>query len=208
MEDILDIYKLPLDPKKPVICFDEMTKQLINNVRDPIPVSPGKPVKHDFHYEKKGIVNIFMFADPKGGKRFVELFDTKTSLDFAEALRLLVEEYYPNVEKIILILDNLRSHQLKFLYKKFEPKRARKIARKIELHFTPKYASWLNIAEIELSALHGMCLDRRIGEKKAMEREVAAWVKQRNEEIKGVDWQFSKEDARTKLKYLYPRNLT
>jgi hypothetical protein len=208
MEDILDIYKLPLDPKKPVICFDEMTKQLIKNVRDPIPVKPGKPMKEDFHYEKKGIVNIFIFAEPKAGKRFVQVYDTKTSFDFAESLRMLVEEYYPDVDKIILILDNLRTHHLKFLYEKFDPRRAREIAKKLELHYTPKYASWLNIAEIELSALHGMCLDRRIGEKKAMEKEIKAWVRQRNSEIKGVDWQFSKEDARTKLKYLYPRNLT
>lgn len=208
MEDVLDVYKRPYDQNRPVVCFDEMNKQLISNIRESIPVQPGKPNKQDYHYKRNGVVNIFMFAEPLAGKRHVELFENKTSLDFAEALRMIVEDFYPKVEKIILILDNLRSNQLKFLYEKFEPKQVRKIARKLELHFTPKYASWLNVAEIELSALQGMCLDRRIGDRSALNVEIQHWAQKRNKKVKGVDWQFTKEDARTNLKYLYPRNLT
>lgn len=208
MEDVLDAYKLPFNPNRPVVCFDEMNKQLISDIRDPIPAMPGKPAKEDYHYKKNGIVNIFMFAEPLAGNRYVELFDTKTGLDFAEAMRMLVEDFYPNADKIILVLDNLRSHQLKFLYEKFSAKKARRIVQKLELHFTPKYASWLNIAEIELSVLQGMCLDRRIGERDVLNSEIKSWQNKRNHETKAVDWQFTTEDARIKLKYLYPRNLT
>ena len=192
----------------PVVCFDEMTKQLISQVKEPIPAKEGKPRKEDYHYEKNGVTNIFMFVEPLAGFRHTEIFDTKTGLDFAEAMRILVEDLYPDAEKIILVLDNLTSHQLKFLYEKFQPERARKIIDKLELHFTPKHASWLNIAEIELSALQGMCLDRRIGDKKVLKSEVKTWTKIRNEETKGVDWQFTTEEARIKLKHLYPKFLT
>lgn len=208
MEDVLDVYCLPYDPNRPVVCFDEMTKQLISDVKDPISVKPGKPAKEDYHYVRNGVTNIFIFAEPLAGRRHVRLFDTKTGLDYAEAMRILVEDLYPDVEKIVLVQDNLKSHQLKFLYEKFPPDKARAIARRLEIHPTPKRASWLNIAEIELSTLQGICLDRRIGNKAKLSREITMWEEKRNSLVKGVDWQFSKEDARIKLKFLYPRILT
>ncbi len=207
MEDVLDVYKRPYDQNRPVVCFDEMNKQLISNIRESIPVQPGKPNKQDYHYKRNGVVNIFMFAEPLAGKRHVKLFDTKTRFDFAEAMRMLVEDLYPNAEKIILVMDNLKSHQLKFLYEAFRPDKARQIIQKLELHFTPKYASWLNIAEIELSVIQGMCLNQRIGDRELLESEINAWQQKRNAESMGVDWQFTADDARIKLKFLYPIEL-
>lgn len=206
MEDILDVYRLPYDPKRPVVCFDEKTKQLINHVKEPIKAKKGnQPKKVDYHYERNGTTNIFMFAEPFAGRREVKLFDTKTGLDFAEAMRYLVEDLYPEAEKIVLVLDNLSTHKLKFLYEKFQPARARKIANTLELHYTPVNASWLNIAEIELSVLERMCLNRRIGTKSELNKEIQTLCEIRNKQSKEVDWRFTTEDARIRLKYFYPK---
>jgi hypothetical protein len=204
MEDILDVYQKPYDPKRPVICMDEKPVQLIKETRQPLPAKPGQPERVDYEYERNGTANIFMISEPLGGRRQVNIHKRRTSKDWAEEIQHLVEEDYPEAEKILLVCDNLNTHNPGSLYETFSAEEAHKLAQRLEIHYTPKHGSWLNIAEIELSALTRQCLDRRIPDVPTLHREVKAWEKRRNDQQKGVDWQFTTKDARIRLKRLYP----
>jgi hypothetical protein len=204
MEDILALYTRPYEPQRPLICMDETSKQLISEVFQPLPAMPGQVERYDYEYERKGVVNLFMFFEPLCGWRHLKVMDRRTKQDWAHCMRELVDLYYPDAEKIVLVLDNLNTHVPGALYETFEPKEARRILDRIEFHYTPKHGSWLNMAEIELSVLIRQCLDRRIADKEILIREVAAWEQERNEKAVLMDWRFTTEDARIKLKRLYP----
>jgi hypothetical protein len=204
MEDVLDVYARPRDPKRPQVCLDEGGKQLIGDVRPPLPVRPGAPRREDYEYERQGMANLFMVFEPLAGTRRVEVTERKTNKDFARLIRRLVDEWYPTAEKIVLVLDNLSTHGPAALYETFAPAEARRLAEKLEIHYTPKHGSWLNVAEMELSVLARQCLDRRIPDMAALRKEVAAWEATRNAAVARVDWQFTTADARVKLKRLYP----
>ena len=204
MEDVLDTYAKPYDSRRPVVCVDEGGKQLIGEVREPLPVRPGSAAKEDSVYERGGMANLFMAFEPLGGKRHVEVTERKTSVDFARFLRTLSDEHYLGVEKIVLVCDNLNTHTPAALYAAFEPAEARRLTERFEWHYTPKHGSWLNVAEMELSVLARQCLDRRIPDADTLTKEVDAWQKKRNAEMVKVDWQFTTADARIKLKKLYP----
>ena len=205
MEDVLEVYARPPDPKRPQVCIDEGGKQLIGDVRDPLPVRPGSARREDYEYERQGMANLFMVFEPLAGTRQVEVTERKTNQDFARLIRRLVDEWYPEAEKVVLVLDNLSTHGPAALYETFEPAEARRLVEKLEIHYTPKHGSWLNVAEMELSVLARQCLDRRIPDLETLRREVAAWVATRNAAVAKVDWQFTTADARVKLKRLYPR---
>ena len=208
MEDVLEIYQLPYDPDYPVVCMDESCKQLIGEVREPIPCEPGIPVRVDDEYVRKGVVEIFMEVEPLAGKRHVEITEHRTRKDWALQIKQMLDKRYPDVTKVRLVMDNLNTHNIASLYKTFEPEEARRLAERLEIHYTPKHGSWLNMAEIELIVLKGQCLDRRIAEMATMQAEVAAWEIDRNNNInniKKIDWQFTTTDARIKLKRLYPK---
>ncbi len=204
MEDVLDVYARPYDPRRPQVCFDEGGKQLIGDVRPPLPVRPGTPRREDYDYERQGMANLFMVFAPLAGLRRVEVTERKTNRDFARLIQRLVDEWYPDAEKIVLVLDNLSTHSPAALYETFAPAEARRLVEKLEIPYTPKHGSWLNVAEMELSVLARQCLDRRIPDLEALRREVAAWVATRNAAVVKVDWQFTTADARVKLKRLYP----
>jgi len=204
MEDVLDVYHRPYDPNRPVVGLDEQSKQLIRETRTPVPAKPGRPARRDYEYERNGTVNLFMTFEPLGGRRQVTVTDRRTKVDFAEVIRDLVDVQYPTAEKVVLVMDNLNTHKMASLYERFPPAEARRLIDKLEVHHTPKHGSWLNVAETELSVLTRQCLDRRIGDKATLVREVAAWEKSRNEAKARVDWQFTTADARVKLKRLYP----
>jgi hypothetical protein len=204
MEDVLEVYARPIDPKRPQVCMDEGGKQLIGDVRPPLPVRPGTPAREDYEYERQGMANLFMVFEPLAGARRVEVTERKTNQDFARLIRRLVDEWYPAADKIVLVLDNLSTHGPAALYETFEPAEARRLVEKLEIHYTPKHGSWLNVAEMELSVLARQCLDRRISDLAALRQEVAAWVATRNAAVAKVDWQFTTADARVKLKRLYP----
>lgn len=204
MEDILDIYKLPHDKNKPLICMDETSKQQVKEVRNPIPMQSGKPERFDTEYERNGVSSVFMFFAPLDGWRHVEVTDRRTAKDWALQIKKLVDEYYPEAEVIRLVMDNLNTHTKASLYKTFEPEEANRIANKIEVHYTPKHGSWLNMAEIELSILSRQCLNRRISEQAILKTEVLSWEKARNQIEAKMNWQFTTADARIKLKKLYP----
>ena len=204
MEDVLDLYEEPLDEKNPVVCFDESPVQLVDDVMAPIPAAPGRARREDYEYERKGTSNLFVFLQPLGGWREVKVTDQRTKKDFAECMKDLVDKHFPDAEKIRLVMDNLNTHRLANLYEAFEPAEARKIIKKIEVHHTPKHASWLNMAEIEISVLGGQCLKRRISSKEVLERETAAYVSERNARGAKVLWGFSVQDARTKMRRVYP----
>lgn len=204
MEDVLDVYQRPYDEKCPVICVDESSKQLTKEVRIPIPAEPGKPERFDTEYERNGTSNIFLSCEPLQGKRQIKITDYRKKVDFAYFIKELVDVHYSHADKIVLIMDNLNTHNGSSLYEAFEPEEAKRIFNKLEIHHTPKHGSWLNVAEIELSHLSRQCLDRRIPDQETLIRETGAWNKTRNEESVGVDWQFKTEDARIKLKKLYP----
>jgi hypothetical protein len=204
MEDVLEVYTRPHDPKRPLVCMDETSKQLIGETRLPLPLRPGRPRRYDYEYTRKGVSNLFILFEPLAGRRQVKVTDQRTSRDWAELMRELVDEHYPQAEVITLVLDNLNTHTTASLYEAFAPEEARRIAQRLELHHTPKHGSWLNMAEIELSVLSQQCLDRRIPDKAILEREVAAWVVERNPSGATVDWRFTNGDARIKLKKLYP----
>jgi len=208
MEDVLEVYSRPYDPQKPVICMDEMHKQCIEEVRKPIPRSPGHSEKYDSEYERNGGVNIFLASEPLKGRRVISITDRRTRVDWAHFIKDLVDNQYPDVDKILLIMDNLNTHTTGSLYEAFEPQEARRLIEKIEIHHTPKHGSWLNVAEIELSALSRQCLNRRIPDKEAYEREIGKWNNDRNSHQVGVEWQFTTKDARIKLKRLYPKIIT
>jgi len=204
MEDVLDLYEEPYDLNKPLICFDELPYQMVAETRTPLPVKPGHPRRYDYEYERKGMVNIFAFFEPKRGWRHLDVTDRRTAVDFALAMRRLVDEQYPEAEKVRVVLDNLNTHTGAALYQAFAPEEARRILRRLEFHYTPKHASWLNMVEIELSVLWRQCLERRIPDAETLGREMEAWEQERNEEGVTVAWRFTASDAREKLARLYP----
>ena len=204
MEDVLDTYAKPYDSQRPVVCVDEAGKQLIGEVREPLPVRPGSPAKEDSVYERGGVANLFLAFEPLAGKRLVEVTERKTGVDFARFLRTLADGLYAAAEKIVLVCDNLSTHTPAALYQAFAPEEARRLAERFEWHYTPKHASWLNVAEMELSVLARQCLDRRIPDLETLRREAAAWQEKRNAASVKVDWQFTNAKARIKLKKLYP----
>ncbi len=204
MEDVLDVYTRSYDPLHPSVCFDESNKQLVAETREPLPAEPGKPERYDYQYERNGVSNLFMFFEPLGNWRHVEVTDRRTAVDYAQQMKYLVDERYPDAIKITIIHDQLNTHVPASLYKAFEPSEAKRILDKLEFHYTPKHGSWLNMAEIELSVLARQCLDRRIPDQETLKQEVAAWEEQRNQEGKSVNWRFTTADARIKLKRLYP----
>ena len=204
MEEVLRLYARPYDPKRPLVCLDETSKQLIEEIRQPLPLEPGNCERYDTEYKRNGVSNLFMTFEPLQGKRFVDVTDQRTRIHFAQIVKCLVDEYYRDAEKIVLVLDNLNTHDKTSLYEAFEPQEAERIANKLEIHYTPKHGSWLNMAEIELSHLSRQCLDRRIGSKEKLQQEVNAWMNDRNHKKTKVDWRFTVEDARIKLKRLYP----
>jgi hypothetical protein len=204
MEDLLDLYEQPPDPKRPRVCFDELPYQIVAETRQPVPARPGRPAHIDYEYRRNGTANLFMSFDPDRGWRHVSVTDRRTKRDFADEMRRLVDEDYPEADVIRLVADNLNTHTTAALYETFPPAEARRIAKKLEFHYTPKHGSWLNQAEIELSVLSGQCLDRRLGDRATLEREVAAWEAERNQARATVDWRFTSAAARTKLHRVYP----
>jgi DDE superfamily endonuclease len=200
----LDVYARPRDPSRPVVCMDEGGKQLIGDVREPLPVRPGLPAKRDGEYVRGGMANLFLAFEPLAGWRHVEVTARKTSVDFARFLRTLSDAHYAEAQRIVLVLDNLSTHTPAALYEAFEPAEARRLAKRFEWHYTPKHGSWLNVAEMELSVVARQCLDRRIPDLATLRREVTAWQRTRNRAVVKVDWQFTTADARVKLKKLYP----
>lgn len=203
MEDVLDVYHRPYDARFPVICLDECSKELHDTPRGSLPLQPGAVTCQDYEYDRQGVCNLFLAIEPLRGWRHVQVTARRTKLDLAEELRLLLE-YYPAAEKVVLITDNLNTHRLACLYERFPAAEARRIAAKIEWHYTPEHASWLNVAECELSVLERQCLDRRIADRETLSREATAWAERRNNAHVTVDWQFTTEEARIKLKRLYP----
>ena len=204
MEDVLEVYAEPYDPTRPKVNFDETSKQLIKETRQPLPAQPGHPQCFDYEYERNGTRNLFLFVEPQTGRRHVHVTEQRTQLDFAYEMQWLVDQGYPEAIVIRVVLDNLNTHKPASLYAAFPPAEARRIARKLEFHYTPKHGSWLNMAEIELSVLQQQCLDRRIPDEETLKHEIAAWETQRNSEQATIDWRFSVTDAREKLKRLYP----
>ena len=204
MEDVLDVYARPPDPLRPLVCFDEGSKELHGEVRPPLPVIPGHPARFDTEYERHGTASLFLWCAPLLGTRGVTVTERRTRIDFAHAIRHLVDVAFPDAERVVLVLDNLNTHEAASLYLAFPPAEAKRLWDKLEVHPTPKHGSWLNIAEIELSALGRQCLARRIPDRAVLATEVAAWVADRNAAPVTVDWQFTTDDARTKLKHLYP----
>ena len=205
MEDVLDVYQRPYDPKRPQVCMDETSKQLLADVQTALPVQPGRPERYDYKYVREGVANLFMFVEPLAGKRHVQVTDRRTKVDWAHAMRDLSDLDYPDAEVIVVVLDNLNTHSPASFYEAFEPEEAHRLANRFEFHYTPKHGSWLNIAEIELSALGRQCLARRIPDKTSLTSEVDAWEKNRNASVVKVHWRFTTADARIKLAHLYPR---
>jgi hypothetical protein len=205
MEDILALYTQPEDPKRPLVCMDEVPKQLLSDVRPSIPGQPGQPARVDYEYQRNGIANLFMFFEPFRGQRHVKVTDTRTRVDWAQAMKMLSDEIHPEAEKIIVVLDNLNTHTPAAFYLAFEPEEARRLVNRFEFHFTPKHGSWLNMAEIELSVLSRQCINQRIPDNQTLCHEVHAWEQDRNYKFVKVDWRFSTADARIKLKRLYPK---
>jgi DDE superfamily endonuclease len=204
MEDVLEVYTRPYDPRFPQVCMDESAKQLLQDKRESLPVQPGQPERVDYTFEAAGMCKLFLACEPLVGKRLVKVTERRTSQDWAHFIRELVDIHYPDAQKIVLVMDNLNTHTPSSLYSTFAPPEAQRILRKLELHSTPVHGSWLNMAEIELSALARQCLSRRIGTQEELEREVQAWQHQRNAEAITVNWRFTTADARIKLKRLYP----
>lgn len=198
------MYTRPYDPKRPQVCMDEVSKQLLADTREPLPMRPGQSARVDYEYERHGTANIFLCCEPLRGWRQATVTERRTKPDWAHAIKELVDVHYPEAERIVLVLDNLNTHTPGSLYEAFPPAEAKRLADKLELHYTPKHGSWLNIAEIELSVLSRQCLSRRIPDRDTLAREVAAWTAHRNATGGKVDWRFTTEDARIKLKKLYP----
>ena len=204
MEDVLEVYHRPYDAQRPQVCLDEVPVQLVGETRVPLPAAPGRLGRFDYEYVRNGTANLFMVAEPLLGWRHVEATQRRTAKDLAEVLRWLAEDVHPDAVKIVLVTDNLNTHGPGCLYEAFTPQRARRIAERLEWHYTPKHGSWLNVAEIELAALAKQCLGRRIGSLEGLKREVTAWEEERNEAQVGVNWQFTTAQARIKLHRLYP----
>lgn len=205
MEAILDIYAQEHSAEEPLICMDEASKQLLRDDQPCEGPAPGRPAREDYHYERRGVQAIFLFFDPLRGWRRVSCRDSRTRLDWAEEVRRLLEEDYPQAKKIKLVCDNLNTHDVASLYEAFPAEIAHRLRKRLEIHYTPRSGSWLNVAEIELSALARQCLGRRIGSAAELQREVAAWQEQRNAEGSTVQWRLTTADARIRLRHLYPQ---
>jgi transposase len=204
MEDVLDVYTRSYDPRYPQVCMDEVSKQLLRDTRNPLPMEPGRPQRYDYEYERGGVVNLFMFCEPLQGRRWVDVTERRTKTDWAHQIKELVDERYPKAERIVLVMDNLNTHTPASLYEAFEPEEAKRLSEKLEIHYTPKHGSWLNMAEIELSVLSRQCLNRRVPDFETLQTEARAWQERRDETGSEIDWRFTTEDARLKLKRLYP----
>ena len=204
MEDVLDVYMRPYDPRRPVVCLDETSVQLVAETRTPLPMAPGQPARYDYEYERHGVAAVFMITEPLRGWREVVVGSQRTAIDFAHVIKHLVDVHFSDVEQIVLVMDQLNIHTPGSLYEAFPPAEAKRLTNKLEIHHTPKHGSWLNMAEIELSVLSRQCLDRRIPDAPTLAAEVAAWVARRNSAGATIDWQFTTADARIKLKHLYP----
>jgi hypothetical protein len=204
MEDVLDLYEEPYDAKRPKVNFDEASKQLIAEVRQALPAKPGEVERVDYEYQRNGTRNLFMMCEPQAGWRHIEVTEHRTMQDFAQQMKWLVDEKYPEAEMIRIVMDNLNTHKPASLYERFAPEEARRILKKLEFHYTPKHGSWLNMAEIELSVLSRQCLDRRMGDEGTLKREIKAYEDRRNEAKASINWQFTSTNARLKLHRLYP----
>lgn len=204
MEDVLEVYRRPYNPQRPVVCLDEQSKQLVKETRPIIAAKPGRNQRLDYEYERNGTANLFMRFEPLGGRRRVKVTDQRTKIDFAYVIREMVDKDYPDAEVIVLVMDNLNTHKPASLYEAFEPAEARRLIEKLEIHYTPKHGSWLNMAETELSIVTKQCLDRRIPDIVTLRREINAWERQRNKAKSKINWQFTTHDARIKLRKLYP----
>jgi DDE superfamily endonuclease len=204
MEDVLEVYHRPYDEKRPLVCLDEASRQLIGEIVEPIPAQPGQPERIDYEYVRNGTANLFMIFEPLLGWRYVEVTERRTAKDLADVLRWLVEDVHTEAEKVVLVTDNLNTHTPACLYEAFAPEQARRIAEKLEWHHTPKHGSWLNMAEIELSVLSRQCLNGRIESREEMQQQVGAWKDERNEREVKVQWRFTTAEARIKLRKLYP----
>lgn len=205
MEDVLDVYQRPHDPQRPLVCFDETSKQMIKETRTPIPAAPGRKARHDYEYERNGVANLFMMFAPLEGWRHVKVTDRHAAIDYAHALKDLSDVHFPGATRIVLVQDNLSTHTPASLYATFPAAEARRLVERFEWHYTPKHGSWLDLAESELGVLASQCLNRRIPDKETLISEVAAWQAKRNKHCVQADWQFTTEDARIKLKRLYPQ---
>ncbi len=207
MEDVLDVYALPYDPKRPVVCFDESPVQLIAETRKPLPPKPGQPERFDYEYKRNGTRNLFFFFQPLAGWRHVLIREHRTKVDYAYAMRYLVDELFPEADVVVVVQDNLNTHTPAALYEAFEPAEAKRILNRLEFHYTPKHGSWLNMVEIELGILSEQCLNARIPDEETLRCKVKAWERARNERRATVNWRFSTSDARVKLSRLYPNLL-
>jgi DDE superfamily endonuclease len=204
MEDVLEVYQRPHDPRRPVVCLDETSRQVLAETRDPLPAAPGRVARHDPEYARQGVVNVFLVSEPLRGWRQVRLSERRTRIDWAHCVQELLDVHYPQAERLVLVLDQLNTHSPASLYEAFAPGEAKRLADKLEIHYTPTPGSWLNMAEIALSILARQCLNRRLDDRAMMAREVAAWTATRNGAATAIDWQFTTADARIKLKRLYP----
>lgn len=204
MEDVLAVYTRPHDKAMPLLCFDEASKQLLVQTRDPIPMKQGQPRREDYEYERNNTANMFMFFAPLEGWRHIKVTNRRTAIDYAHALKNLSDIHFPNAKKIVLVQDNLNTHKAASLYEAFPPAEARRLVERFEWHYTPKHGSWLNMAESELGVRARQCLDRRIPDKKTLAKEINAWQKNRNKSHTKAKWQFTTDNARIKLKHLYP----
>ena len=205
MEDVLEVYHRPYNPDYPVVCMDESSKQLIGEVTEPIPAAPGHPLLKDDEYVRNGVAEIFLEVEPLAGRRHVEVTERRTMIDWAKNIRDMLDDRYTNAKKVVLVMDNLNTHGIASLYEAFSPEEALRLANRLEIHHTPKHGSWLNIAEIELSVLKRQCLPERIPDMDLMKKKIRAWNSERNSKQRKVDWQFTTEEARIKLKRLYPK---
>jgi hypothetical protein len=204
MEDVLDVYQRPPDPRRPLVAMDEASKQLVKETRPVQPAQPGQPLRYDAEYERAGVRNLFLAVAPLEGRRHMQVTEQRTRTDWAAFMRELADTIYPTAERIVVVLDNLNTHGPASFYEAYSPAEARRLAQRFEFHHTPKHGSWLNVAEIELSVLSRQCLQRRLPDAPTLAAEVAAWVRRRNDARATIDWQFTTADARVKLKHLYP----
>lgn len=205
MEDVLEVYKRPYDEKRPLVCMDESSKQLLQEKREPLPLLPGLPQRYDYEYVRQGVANLFLLFAPLENKRVIKPTEHRCREDWAAMMKYLSDEVYPDAEKIVVVMDNLNTHTPASFYHTFPAAEARRLVERFEFHYTPKHGSWLNMAEIEFSVLARQCLNRRIPDLETLDQEVQAWVNQRNTAGARIDWRFSTDDARIKLKHLYPK---
>ena len=204
MEDVLEVYTRPYEERFPQVCLDEKSKQLLADVREPLPTGEARPGRRDYEYERKGTANLFIVSEPLRGWRHVGVTERRTKIDWARCVKEIADVHYPRAERIVVLMDNLTTHTPAALYEAFDPAEARRLSEKLEIHYTPKHGSWLNMAEIELSVLARQCLERRIPDKESLAEEVGAWEEERNAAESAIDWRFTSAEARIKLKHLYP----